>query len=637
MGMQVHNVDTNIVGRTQFQVRCSAEEWDKAYWPLIQRLLGELSGGKPFEYKAQVGYFAIQFYGTDEHVAEFYKRNWPEAAGDAKIDGYCINLVGVTDPDTLRILKNLHSREDEEAALAKMIEMLNAAGGKYKKMFRDEGIRHMDEKRKGIDERIEIMLSSPSAIYCPEKVTYCTVNTNYYGESKTRATLGPLDDWITDRIETTPDGEVKRPGEISLSLHAGCVIYRTNAGEDRGVIIIAPTGTGKSTNCYGLVDAKPECKLVADDFGYVNLGSLEVIYSEDNFYMRTNIAENYPHLVPWLISQPLENVAFTRETRALIERFDSPEQMHDAIKHGLASEDEIKDMMRASQLSRDEVEDLIAVQGRISYTDYDRLIDEMCYNPAARSIIDPRVMVGPEKFATRTTMADVLLGKRDYDDAFVLRQLDADETVTILTSNDNVFNYDEKEVDDDGYPVLRPNTTEIYYDPYLCTVDVNIDPAKGIHHVGPLDVKRIAAWRHLAADRRVRVAWVNTRLPAPQTQFSLRKYMEGECDDVYIIKGIEIANDLVEILGLVKQPKQPVEGRRAIDLVGLYEVNDGQREEVEVVGYFRGSGSGRTLVEAVAFTKRGRGLRQIRAWSKGAVDKFIDAHKHMGVRTLFSA
>ncbi len=421
--MQVHNMDTNIVGRTQFQVRCSAEEWDQTYWPLIQKLLGELSGGKPHEYKAQVGYFVIQFLGTDDHVAEFYHRNWPKADDDAPIDGYCINLVGVTDIDTLRVLKNCHSHEAEVAAVGKMIEMLNAAGGKYKKMFRDERIRHMDEKAKSLEDQIHTMLASPSAIYCPERVTYCTINTNYYGESKTRATLGPLDDWITDRIELTPEGEVKEPGTIPLSLHAGCVIYRTNPGVDRGVIIIAPTGTGKSTNCYGLVDAKPECKLVADDFGYVNLESLEVIYSEDNFYMRTNIAENYPHLVPWLISQPLENVAFTRETRDLIERFNSPEAMHEAIKHGLATEDEIMDMMAASSLTRDEVEGIVAAQGRITYSDYDRLIEEMCYNPAARSIIDPRVMVGPEKFATRTTMTDVLLGKRDYDDAYVLRQL----------------------------------------------------------------------------------------------------------------------------------------------------------------------------------------------------------------------
>lgn len=633
--MKIHNVFTNIVGRTQFVVELTGEEWRNTYRELIEKLLKQMTGGEPFEYLAQIGHFVIHYRGNDAHVDEFYRRNWPPAPAGARPHGSTVNLTGVTDVGTLRLLKGIHSDADAEAALARLHKDLNAGGGKYRKQIRDERIANIEDYPP--EKQIEIMLSSPSAIYVPDEVLYITVNTNYYGEVKTKSSLGPLDDMITKQIRLDAAGNIANPGEIWLSLHAGCVIYTRDSGEERGAIIIAPTGTGKSTNCYGMVDAKPTCKLVADDFAYVNLETLETVYSERHFYMRTNIAENYPHLIPYLIHEPLENVEFCRESLQLIAAFETPEDMHDAVKRGLATDEEIKDLMRQTSMTREDIERIILAQGRITYRDYDRLVDEMCANPAARSLIDPCIMVGEEKFCTTTSLNEVILGKRDYDDRFIVRQLDTTEMMDILTSQGNVFNYLERENDADGYPICFSRTTEIYYDPYLISVHVVRDPATGKEEISDLDRLRIAAWRHLGDHPSIRMIWFNTRLPAAQSQFCLRKYMEGEVDEVHIIKGVEITDELCATLGLTKRPKEPVHGRRAMDLVGLYDTAaDGSVREVEVLGFYKGTSEGRELLEAVAFSKAGRGLAQVRSWSQGTVDEFLAANKHLGVRTLLS-
>jgi hypothetical protein len=643
--MKVHNVYTNIVGRTEFVVRITGEQWDTQYAPMIDKLLAETTDGKPFSYKAKIGHFCVEYRGNDPHVHEFYSINWPAAAETDVPTGTTANLSGIDDLDILRFLKGIHNEEEELAAVERLKDSLNKGGGKYRKMMRDERIAHIEDYE--IDEQRRIMLLSPSAIYCPDRVVYVTINTNYYGEVKTKSSLGPLDDMITRGIvlnETAdPDKPaVANPGDVWLSLHAGCVMYKRENGDQRGMVIIAPTGTGKSTNCYGMVDCKPSCQLLADDFAYVNLGSLEVIYSEDSFYMRTNIVENYPHLLPWLVHQPLENVDFSRETLRLLARFETPREMHEAIKHGLATEDLIQDMRHAQPgLSREDVEELLEAQGRVTFRDYDRLIDEMCANPAARSLINPRVMVGEEKFVTSGFLTDIVLGKRDYDDRYIVRQLSTDEAITIMTSQGNVFNYLEREVDEDRYPILYSRTTEIYYDPYLIDVHVLIDPEKGICEISDLDRRRIAAWRFLFDKPQIHPIWFNTRLPAAQSQFSLRKYMEGEIDEVRIIKGFEIGSELMDRLGgLYTGKKEHVRGRREIDLVGVYQAfenGDGVKpREVEVVGYYKGSGESAQLVEAVAFSKKGRGVSQIVAWSGGTVDEFLAANQRLGAESLFS-
>jgi len=92
--------------------------------------------------------------------------------------------------------------------------------------------------------------------------------------------------------------------------------------------------------------------------------------------------------------------------------------------------------------------------------------------------------------------------------------------------------------------------------------------------------------------------------------------------------------------GLVKKNKERVKGRREIDFIGVYQNfqdDDAMTlREVEVVGYFKGTGDSQQLVEAVAFSKKGRGLRQIVAWSEGTVEEFLQANKHLGAESLFS-
>jgi len=77
--MKIHNVFTNIVGRTKFVVTLTGEQWRTQYKAVVDNLLDELTGGEPFEYLAQIGHFVVHYRGNDAHVDEFYRRNWPPA------------------------------------------------------------------------------------------------------------------------------------------------------------------------------------------------------------------------------------------------------------------------------------------------------------------------------------------------------------------------------------------------------------------------------------------------------------------------------------------------------------------------------------------------------------------------------
>ncbi|MBI3291590.1 MAG: hypothetical protein HYZ73_02100, partial [Elusimicrobia bacterium] len=366
--------------------------------------------------------------------------------------------------------------------------------------------------------------------------------------------------------------------------------------ERHGIIIIAPTGTGKSTSVYGLTAAKPGNRLHSDDWAFVNVGTLETVASEDQYYMRTNIAEIFPHYIPVLVNQPLENVPFTPDIIALIERYPNPEAFAAALKNG-----------------------------EVTQAEFDTLVAQMIKNNAARSLIDPRLMVGVEKFTEVTTLQTILLMKRDFLDTLILKRLTADEMLEIMTSEGNVFNHVYGQADPDGYGIPQPPTTEIYYNPYLCQVLVE----RKTNRIGPLDQKRIAAYRALAEHPQVRTAWVNTRLPARQTQFCLRKFLDGQCDGIRLVKGVDIPLDLVKRLGVTTKEKPMVPGRRPMDRVGIYK--DGVEVEVAT---FEQQGDPRM---SVAFDKTGKGLGQVKAYSEGTVEDFFKHHESLFVRELFQS
>ena len=89
----------------------------------------------------------------------------------------------------------------------------------------------------------------PSAYYCPSLNTAIFVNTEYYGQCKSWA-LGMVAAILEKRFNT-------------LSIHGATALYK-----GKGVVIIAPTGTGKTTHSFKIF-LTDDGKICGDDWAYV--------------------------------------------------------------------------------------------------------------------------------------------------------------------------------------------------------------------------------------------------------------------------------------------------------------------------------------------------------------------------------
>lgn len=585
--MHLHNVKTNLVGRTRNERIVSVSEWKQSIEPLLQVFLQDPCTKT---HKALIGRWVVEYVGNDDHMFEFFTRNWKSASGEASVDVHSYVLNPVKDREAMKVFRGVKSEKELGALWERFRKDLE--NQKYRNAFKDPQIREIEKYSR--EEQLEIALFSPSTIYCAEARSFVSLNTNYYGQLKSKSSLGPLEEILTRKAKLNDRGEITNPREVWISMHAGAVEYVTEQGKKKGIVLIAPTGTGKSTQGYGLVEAKPQNKLHSDDWLFVNLESRQVLVSENQFYMRTNIAEIYPHLIPLLVNEPLENVAFTPEIVQLIESFESVDEFRKGIENG-----------------------------RVGPGPYQKIVEQMIENNDARSLIDPRIMVGEEKFVETAALTNLFLLKRDFDDSLLLKNLTPEEMEVIMTSKENVYNHAYGRLDQDGYGIPTQRTTEIYYNPYLCRVEVDRENGK----IGALDQIRIEAYRTLARSGAVTVSWVNTRLPAHQTQFCLRKFLEGGVDEIRVIKGFEIEESLRNRLRLTQAQKPSVEGRRQSDLVGLY---DETSEEVEVVAFYAHG----ALREALGLTKSGKALRELRSYSEGTVEEFLRKNESIRAREL---
>ncbi len=587
--MHIHNVKTNLVGRTRNERIVSREEWKNVVEPFLKSFLQD---PQVKTHKALIGKWVIQYLGNDAHMHEFFTRNWKSAEPHAAVHVRSFVWNGVKDREAMKAFRGVRSENDLETLRQKFLKDLE--NQKYRNAFKDEKIKNLEKY--SVEEQREITLFSPSTVYCAEEVAFLSLNTNYYGQLKSKSSLGPLEEILTRKAKRNDRGEILNKEEVWVSMHAGAVEYITAQKSKKGIVIIAPTGTGKSTQGYGLVDARPENKLHSDDWAFTNLGTRQVIISEKQFYMRTNIAEIYPHLIPLLVNEPLENVAFTPDIVKLIESFESVEDFRKGIE-----------------------------DGRVNAEQYRKIVEQMIENNDARSLIDPRLMVGEKKFVESMTLTNLFLLRRDFDDCLILKILTPGDAVDILASKDNVNNYVYGKQDPDGYGIPTKKTTEIYYNPYLCIVEVDQEKEK----IGNLDQVRIEAYRTLARSQDVTVSWINTRLPANQTQLCIRRFLEGECDEVRLLKGFEIEDSLRTKLRLTKKEKPPVEGRRKIDGVGLY---DETGLEVEVAAFY----NKKRLTDALALAKSGKIKDQLRGYSEGAVEDFFGKNESLNVRELLN-
>ncbi|MEM3395825.1 MAG: aldolase [Thermoplasmata archaeon] len=113
-------------------------------------------------------------------------------------------------------------------------------------------------------------------LYDPYTNTAFLFNLGYYGYVKSIA-LGVAGDVLEDEHGI-------------YSIHGACLDV-----DGRGVSIIAPSGTGKTTHAFGLLQMKG-VKLISDDWHFVrNFGDEFVAYtSEKNCYIRDDLSRIWP-------------------------------------------------------------------------------------------------------------------------------------------------------------------------------------------------------------------------------------------------------------------------------------------------------------------------------------------------------
>ena len=138
----------------------------------------------------------------------------------------------------------------------------------------------------------------PSAFYCPETHESLFFNTEYYGQCKSWA-LG-MAAAVLEKTRNTH------------SIHGACVDV-----DGKGVIIVAPTGTGKTTQAFKLMEV-PGGRIVGDDWVYIDhgegqrLGYLVGRQPEKALYMRTESQLNKEWLRKTFDESRCENVVIDK-------------------------------------------------------------------------------------------------------------------------------------------------------------------------------------------------------------------------------------------------------------------------------------------------------------------------------------
>ncbi len=139
----------------------------------------------------------------------------------------------------------------------------------------------------------------PSSYYCPETNESVFFNTEYYGQCKSWA-LGMA-------------AAVHEEKNNTHSIHGACVDV-----DGKGVIIVAPTGTGKTTQAFKLMELAGG-RIVGDDWVYIDhnegerLGHLTGRQPEKSLYMRTETQLNEAWLRETFDESKCENVVMAKE------------------------------------------------------------------------------------------------------------------------------------------------------------------------------------------------------------------------------------------------------------------------------------------------------------------------------------
>lgn len=125
------------------------------------------------------------------------------------------------------------------------------------------------------------------------------MNCEYYDAAKSADALG-----LTTYILETRGG---------YAIHGVCVVVPNFSGY-AGVIIVAPTGTGKTFQFHELIYNVKNAKFLSDDYVFIFFEPEPMAYATKNWLcMRTEIVINHPTFIKIFHDLSLENVVTEKE------------------------------------------------------------------------------------------------------------------------------------------------------------------------------------------------------------------------------------------------------------------------------------------------------------------------------------
>lgn len=195
-----------------------------------------------------------------------------------------IRIIRPSVKDAL-IRKIPYFRFERKAEIHGMCIELLTENSEFKEMWEDNFSPMLDSIRP--HGRLLVLtdpkLKANSVLYEPVSKTVFLYNCDYYGYAKSLA-LSVASDFLEDYQSVHERG----------SVHGACIDFL-----GKGVAIIAPSGTGKTTLSYGLLTSR-SAKLVADDWFYVKITDVDAVayMSEKNSYIREDISKNWQLFAP---------------------------------------------------------------------------------------------------------------------------------------------------------------------------------------------------------------------------------------------------------------------------------------------------------------------------------------------------
>lgn len=245
---------------------------------------------------------------------------------------------------------------------------------------------------------------------------------------------------------------------------------------------------------------------------------------------------------------------------------------------------QVRNCRNATDLTR-------AVEGGLFPEDsFASLIDHLSRAADSYGVIDPHELLGHDRCLEQSQLTDALCVSRDSASPWILRVLSGAEFAARSI-------------------VAGVVTTTV-------------------EHTEPIEQPLKACLKYLVDESEIRPVLLNSRLPAAQTQFCLRHYLEGTSDSIQILSARDFADtSLLRAmrLGLRHCEHDFGPGRQELSFF------HGTRT-VNLVSFER-TGS---RVELVAFDPSEEGYAQVRAVWPGQVADFFSRHASLHVREVFT-